>query len=315
MPLIANGSIPKDGSPCLTCNACTDPELNGLVEYDVAGLGGDDAQVEEWLAFYRSRSSIGPQRRVLFFDECHALSRKAQDRLLDIVEDPPPALSFSFATTAPWKLQPALRSRLNPVSVRSLNPSHSLKFLEHIAAKEGISFDREALVLLAGIKKGFPRDLLTGLEQVVGKGGHISVSSVREAFDVDDVDHLIEYVLALFNGAPQKQRDALLAWQLSDGEKANWILVLLTSIYYNQVIGVDTIIDPLIYADNRGRQVYEAFAHKARAVGREPAKAWLCMRQFWTAPVRTTDLQLALFEELVNDLLRADFEKHDSSGA
>src|SRR3954453_1461113 len=32
---------PKDGSPCLTCNACTDPELNGLIEYDVAGLGGD----------------------------------------------------------------------------------------------------------------------------------------------------------------------------------------------------------------------------------------------------------------------------------
>jgi DNA polymerase-3 subunit gamma/tau len=289
-----------DGSPCLACDACNLPESDRMATFDVAGFGGTEEAVEDWVRPFRDGG--GP--KLLFFDECHALMKKAQDAILKFVEDPPPGIVTCFATTEPWRLQRTLRSRLMPVTVRSLGRGQALQLLERVATHEGITFEPEALTMLVGIKKGFPRDLIIGLEQVLDQSRHVSVESVRGNFDVDDIDHLIRYMEALISGSPQAQRDAFFDWRLPGHQKADWIRSYLISTYYNHVVGIDAIIEPMLHGDARCRVLYEKFKEKGLQAGHEPKKLWLRMQEFWLTDDSAIELKLSLFEELVNNALK-----------
>src|SRR6266581_3176154 len=50
------------------------------------------------------------------------------------------------------ELMPTLRSRTLPLEVRPLSVPDGVDFLESIAEREGISYDRDALLLLACVK-------------------------------------------------------------------------------------------------------------------------------------------------------------------
>ena len=273
-----------------------------MVTFDVAGFGGSEETVEDWVKPFRNGVADG--RKVLFFDECHALSKKAQDGILKFVEDPPPGIVTCFATTEPWRLQRTLRSRLMPITLRALSLGQAVQFLERLATDEGFTFESEALTMLAGIKKGFPRDLIIGLEQVVDKSRHVSLDSVRGNFDVDDVDHLLKYMAALIYGLPQAQRDAFAGWRLPGHQKVDWIRSYLTSTYYNHVVGIDAIIEPMLHGDARCRAIYEAFKEQALQAGQEPKQLWLRLKEFWLNVDPATELQVALFEEFVNEALQ-----------
>lgn len=159
----------ENGSPCGRCRACEAPEQDYLVEYDVPGRGGDRDRVLAWVEAH-NREPANSKWRVLFLDEAHALQPAAMDALLKIVEEPQPRVIFAFATTEPWSLKAALRSRTLPLEVRPLSVPDAVALMESIAKKEKFVYDRDALVLLAWVKQGHPRDLLNGLGQVAALG-------------------------------------------------------------------------------------------------------------------------------------------------
>jgi DNA polymerase-3 subunit gamma/tau len=117
------------------------------------------------------------------------------------VEEAKPGVIFCFATTEFNRIRRALQSRLAHLEVRPLSASDAISFLKIAADKEGIEYEPSALALLAGLKQGYPRDLLIGLEQVYEPGsGPLTTKQVREVFDVDHTQVLVEYFLALADG-------------------------------------------------------------------------------------------------------------------
>lgn len=286
-----------DMSPCYTCPSCADEKI----EYDVARHGGDQTAVMSWVDNAMRRSITG-RKRLIFLDEVQSLQAGASDALLKLLERPPEDIYFMFATTERHKLRHSLRSRLVDLTFRSLSVARATELLRDTATKEGFTFEPAALALLTSIKRGYPRDLITGLEQVVDNK-HVSVDRVRSVFDVSDVDHLAAYFLALADGDVAGQCTVMSEWRLSDLEKIDWIRSYLTSVYYQCILRQDISINPLIEMEGRGNDVVRRLVARLSASEQEMADAWHLMTQYWSGPVhdaKAARLRLSLFEDLVN---------------
>lgn len=297
--------LTEDGSPCERCPSCRGASGDCLIEYDVPGSGGDKDAIRAWVDLH-NRESTDAKWKILFLDEAHALKPTAVDSLLKDVEEPRPGVLFAFATTEPWELKPTLRSRTLPLEVRPLSVPDGVDFLESIAEREGISYDRDALLLLACVKQGHPRDLLNGLGQVAGLGLGVTVEAVKSLFAIHDAEALIEYFLALGRGDASGQIAAMGRWQERLSAKIQGVQTLLTSIYYNELLGRKIVIDALLdtLTDHRAA-IVSAFCLRL-GVDRpnELIPYWNEMLDFWSR-ARPTDeeaarLQLCLFEDLVN---------------
>lgn len=303
--------LTEDGSPCEQCPSCRGASGDCLVEYDVPGSGGDKDAIRAWVDLH-NREPIGNNWKILFLDEAHALKPTAVDSLLKDVEEPRRGVLFAFATTEPWELKPTLRSRTLPLEVRPLSVPDGVDFLKSIAERQGISYDRDALLLLACVKQGHPRDLLNGLGQVAGLGRGVTVEAVKSLFAVHDAESLIEYFLALGRGDGTGQIAAMGRWRERLSSKIQGVQTLLTSIYYNELLGRKIVIDALLDTLTTDRAtIISAFCSRLGVDGpSELIPYWNVMLDFWSRS-RATDeeaarLQLCLFEDLVNRRLQQE---------
>jgi DNA polymerase III subunit gamma/tau len=294
--------VTDQGSPCNQCHSCQHPQQDYLLEYDVPGRGGDKERVRAWVdAHHRSSAKW----RVLFLDEAHALTPAAIDSLLKDVEDPDPGVVFAFATTEPWALKPTLKSRLMPLEVRPLGVPDAVEFMESIAQREGILYDREGLILLASVKQGHPRDLLNGLGQVVGLGERVTVESVKSLFAIHDAESLIEYFLALAAGDAEREILAMGRWREPLASKAKGVQTLLTSIFYNDILGQRIVIDALLDTLTSERaEIVSGFCSRLGVDRPSLVHHWEKMLAFWARSQAADEeglrLRLCLFEDLVN---------------
>jgi DNA polymerase III subunit gamma/tau len=314
----------ENGSPCGTCSSCLGPSKTYLLEYDVPGLGGEKEKVRPWVD-ENNKSPRNSRWRVLFLDEAHDLTVPAINALLKDVEEPQPNVIFIFATTEPWRLTATLRSRLMDVEVHALNVADAVDFLKEVATKENIPFDLDGLILLASIKKGHPRDLLVGLDQVASIAHTVTAKAVRDHFGTYDLDHLIAYCNALADGNVDEQIAVMRQWHQPLINKILSLQVSLTSIFYNEILGRTVLFDPLIdsVADTRAQIVSRMCVRLKVASGRDLRNQWARMLEFWNVPAvsdeQTLRLRLSLFENLVNhDLLEvkaAGYPRTDAAGA
>lgn len=302
------------GSPCGTCDRCeakADRGEAGLYEYDVSGRGGDISKIKPWVDDL-NRTPRDYKYRVLFFDEAHRLEDAAADFLLKAVEEPQKGVVFCFATTEFGMLRRALRSRLHDLEVRPLSIPLAIGFLQRFADKEGISCQPEALLLLAGLKEGYPRDLLNGLEQVCDpEAGIVTVERVRAVFDVDQTDMLIDYFMALAEGHLAHQTELMVSWREPAREKVRWLRAFLTSLYFNDILSMKVTVDAVIHSITAVERapIIKSFCDRLDVAGpSELARFWRAMMNFWKDAGTDLDeaaimLRIALFHDFVNDEL------------
>jgi DNA polymerase III subunit gamma/tau len=305
----------QSGTACNACDGCTKfPEY--FAEYNVAELGGGLEEVSIWLdAKYREPAD--GRVRILFLDEAHRLSRPAQDSLLKRAQPQGKRIIFCLATSEPQEIKWALRSRFQDVRFRPLSVAEAVSLLEDIARKERMSYDREAFYLLTAIKPLQPRDLISALEQLSVET-HISLDLAERSFGLD-FRHLISaYCAALADGNQCAQAVTLAKWDESTVAKIKWIQRFLTETYHNNIIGRDTVIDPLTHASDVDRaDVVRRFCHRLNVNSPSALASFFeDILGFWahqSPDEDNADLRLGLFEALVNrglttrpDVLRND---------
>lgn len=298
-------------SPCYACEACGrlgEKPIKEFEEYNVSRRGGGREDVERFLSTH-DRPVHGAKYRILFFDEAHALTREACDLLLLPVESPQHAIRFIFATTEAERLRRALRSRLLDLLIRPLPVDRAIEFLRQAAEKIGIAHEPGALALLAGLREGYPRDLLLGLERVWERNTpRLTVAQVRAAFDVDQTEVLVAYFTALADGDPDQQAEIVFGWQEQATDKIRWIQAFLLHVYHNEILARRLVVDGVIEAvpENLRAGIVRGFcARLGLADARDLAPFWRQMMAFWPVPETATDetalgLRLTLFHQLVN---------------
>ena len=106
---------PKDGSPCLECEACKEV-FSGIsqdvLEMDAASKRSID-DIRE-LAKHLEYSTFSLKYRVVILDEVHSLTPEAWQALLKTLEEPRDNVIFIMCTTNPEKVPETILSK--PIS-------------------------------------------------------------------------------------------------------------------------------------------------------------------------------------------------------
>lgn len=135
--------------------------------------------------------------RVWLMDECHQLSKDAQNALLKALEDTPSHVYFILATTEPQKLLLTVRNRCMMFELQSLSERQITKLILDVVSKEGREVNDGLCRLIARESLGSPRKALVMLQKVIDVPVE-EQSQLIEAFIMEERG-VIELCRALMN--------------------------------------------------------------------------------------------------------------------
>lgn len=136
-------------------------------ELDAADFRGIDT-VREIRRTMRLSPMGGQDRcRVYLLDECHQLTKDAQEALLKALEDTPAHVYFVLATTEPQKLKPTLKRRCMSYDLKPLTEGEMCTFLLDILECEKKRIDEKVLDLIVEKAEGSPGRALVALDEVI----------------------------------------------------------------------------------------------------------------------------------------------------
>lgn len=136
-----------------------------FVELDTASFRGIDTIRE-----IRKKMEYKPlvsDNRVYIIDECHQLSKDAQNALLKALEEAPDHLYFILCTTNPEMLLPTIRSRCTTFHLNTLTDDEMNKLIVRVLKKENKIIKEEVVDEIIESAQGRPRKALTILEKVI----------------------------------------------------------------------------------------------------------------------------------------------------
>ncbi|PRQ03577.1 DNA polymerase III subunit tau [Enhygromyxa salina] len=159
------GPTPEPCNECAQCVAVNQGRSVDVIEID----GASNNSVED-VRSLRDQVNYLPQtarRKIYIIDEVHMLTQQAFNALLKTLEEPPPHVTFMFATTDPHKVLPTILSRVSRLDYRRVRAATLAPYLEQILAREGFSVEAEGLNVIARCGEGSVRDSLTLLDKVI----------------------------------------------------------------------------------------------------------------------------------------------------
>lgn len=173
------------------CQAIMDGRHVDVIEMDAASHTGID-DIREIIEQVRYRP-VSARYKVYIIDEVHMLSTQAFNGLLKTLEEPPEHVKFIFATTEIRKVPITVLSRCQRFDLRRISASDLVGLFSTILGKEGVSFDPEALAMVARAAEGSARDGLSLLDQAIAHGGGaVEVETVRSMLGLADRARIVD---------------------------------------------------------------------------------------------------------------------------
>ena len=185
--------------PCGICQACVDIDAGkfvDLLEIDAASRTkvDDTREILDNVQYAPTRGRY----KVYLIDEVHMLSRSSFNALLKTLEEPPEHVKFILATTDPQKLPVTVLSRCLQFHLKALSVKQISDKVTEILSKEAVTFDDEAISLLAKAARGSMRDCLSLTDQSIAQGnGNISRDNVQQMLGGVDHDWVFKILIAL----------------------------------------------------------------------------------------------------------------------
>lgn len=188
--------------PCGVCRACREIDEGRFVDYvemDAASNRGVDE-----MAALLERAVYAPvdaRFKVYMIDEVHMLTNHAFNAMLKTLEEPPPHVKFILATTDPQKIPVTVLSRCLQFNLKQMPAGHIVSHLERILGEEQISFELQALRLLARAAQGSMRDALSLTDQAIAySANEVTEAAVSGMLGALDQTYMVRLLDALAAG-------------------------------------------------------------------------------------------------------------------
>ncbi len=179
-------NVSEDVEPCNVCESCK--AFNESRSYNIHELDAASNNSVEDIRTLTEQVRIPPQigkYSVYIIDEVHMLSAQAFNAFLKTLEEPPAHAVFILATTEKHKIIPTILSRCQIFDFNRIRVDDAVKYLEYIAGKENITYEKEALHVIAQKADGAMRDALSVFDQVVSfSGNNIEYQSVIDNLNI-----------------------------------------------------------------------------------------------------------------------------------
>lgn len=213
--------------PCEECEMCQQINeqlihgaeeglyIEGVTEIDATTTNGKDAingVLEE-----AQQPPTYTKYKVLILDECHEISRAAQNSMLKILEDIPPHLIVIFATTDYDKVLQTIKSRCQlTLTIKPQTVPDMVARLLQISEMEGLTVSEAALEAIVKSANCVPRESINLLETIaMTYDRQVNLENVKKY--VGDVSS--SWYLNYFEAANSSLEDILIF--IKELEKAN----------------------------------------------------------------------------------------------
>lgn len=196
---VINCTAPSDKAPCNVCTACK--EVNTGSSIDIIEVDGASNRGIDEVRDLRENVKFAPAHltyKVYIIDEVHMLTEQAFNALLKTLEEPPKHIVFIFATTELHKIPETILSRCQKFHFKLIPLTTIVTRLEEILHTETITFEQDALMLIAHAAQGSMRDALSLLDQVLAYSPkHITKHDTEFILGVMDEEVLFSIIAAI----------------------------------------------------------------------------------------------------------------------
>mgnify|MGYP000009531037 CR=1 FL=1 len=252
-----------DGEACNECESCK--AFNEQRSYNIFELDAASNNSVENIKALMEQTRIPPQvgkYKVFIIDEVHMLSTAAFNAFLKTLEEPPAHVVFILATTEKHKILPTIISRCQIYDFERMTVPNIIKQLKMVADNEGITYEEEALNVIAEKADGGMRDALSVFDQAASFcQGNITYQKVIEDLNVLDSDNYFNIVdLCLENKAADIM--ALLNSIINKGFDGSHLISGLAVHVRNVLMAKDEKTMPLLQTSARQAERYKEQAKK-----------------------------------------------------
>jgi DNA polymerase III subunit gamma/tau len=198
--------ISPNGEFCDKCDSClsfnSGASLN-VYELDAASNNSVD-DIRALVDQVRFAPQLG-EYKVYIIDEVHMLSTAAFNAFLKTLEEPPKHAKFILATTEKHKIIPTILSRCQVFTFNRISTDDISKHLVYLAKSEAVSYEPEAMDVIARKADGGLRDACSMFDQMVAfTENQLTYKKVVENLNVLDHDYYFKIIDAfLVQDLPQ----------------------------------------------------------------------------------------------------------------
>ena len=201
--------------------------------------------------------------KVYIIDEVHMLSPAAFNAFLKTLEEPPKHAVFILATTEKHKIIPTILSRCQIFDFKRITINDAKEHLKEIATEQGVTFEDDALHIIAQKADGAMRDALSIFDRVVSYcGNNLTRQAVYENLNVLDFEYYIRVTdLILENKIP----DLLLAFDdiLAKGFDGHHFIAGLASHFRDLLVCQTPSTLSLLDSGEQAKALYSVQSQKA----------------------------------------------------
>ncbi len=192
-------NLDSDFEACGNCDSCRSFQ-NGnsfnILELDAASNNSVE-DIRNLVEQIRYAPQAG-KYKIYIIDEVHMLSQNAFNAFLKTLEEPPSYVIFILATTEKHKIIPTILSRCQIFDFNRITVKDAADHLAFIAKNENITFEAEALHLIAQKSDGAMRDALSIFDQIsIFTAGNITYNAVIENLHILDFDYYFKITEAV----------------------------------------------------------------------------------------------------------------------
>ncbi|MCI6178269.1 MAG: DNA polymerase III subunit gamma/tau [Campylobacter sp.] len=202
---------------CASCISANEGRHMDIIEMDAAS----HRKIEDIrdLIEQTRYAPVSGRFKIFIIDEAHMLTKEASNAFLKTLEEPPAYIKFILATTDPLKLPATILSRTQHFRFKAISHELIVKHLEDILIKEQISFESDALKIIARSGSGSLRDTLTLLDQaIIFCDGAISTHGVTDMLGLLDPRRIDEILSTAQKGSREELCALIKSLEDSDAE-------------------------------------------------------------------------------------------------
>ena len=251
-----------DGEACNECESCQSfIEQRSLNIFELDAASNNSV---EHIKTLMEQTRIPPQLgkyKVFIIDEVHMLSTAAFNAFLKTLEEPPAHVIFILATTEKHKILPTILSRCQIYDFERMTIRNTVDHLKNVARQEGITYDEEALAVIAEKADGGMRDALSIFDQAASFcQGNITYEKVIEDLNVLDSENYFQIIDLSINN---KVSDVmvLLNTVINKGFDGGLLIQGLAKHVRNVLMAKDPQTLPLLEVSDQQRQRYQEQAN------------------------------------------------------
>ena len=252
-----------EGEACGQCESCQ--AFNEQRSFNIFELDAASNNSVEHIKTLMEQTRIPPQvgkYKVFIIDEVHMLSTAAFNAFLKTLEEPPAHVIFILATTEKHKILPTILSRCQIYDFERMTVRNTIDHLKHVAQQEGITYEEEALAVIAEKADGGMRDALSIFDQAVSFcQGNITYQKVIEDLNVLDSENYFQIIeLSIINKVSDIM--VLLNSVINKGFDGGLLIQGLAKHVRNVLMAKDPQTLPLLEVSDQQRQRYQEQAKK-----------------------------------------------------